>query len=235
MFRVAWILVLAPLVVVALKLTVLDPNAKNISCSQAQEEFEAQDFGEVMPSEPVLLLGNRRVMHWSRVPQKFGNTVVLKRTTAGLSPNNLDACFPRLVGHYQPRSILLFIDTGYALTVTPSDVLSALEGIMDQRAMYELRFELAIIAPIASPRLSSSDRQTLARLNNSLSSWSASKLGTRFISVDHLFQDVDGEVSPKHFWPDGNTLTDRGYAILSDMLVTSAKERKKEFTGIVSK
>ena len=99
MFRVAWILVLTPLVVVALKLTVLDPNAKDISCSQAQEAFEAQDFGEVMPSEPVLLLGNRRVMHWSRVPQKFGNAGVLKRTTAGLSPNNLDACFPRLVGH----------------------------------------------------------------------------------------------------------------------------------------
>ena len=106
---------------------------------------------------------------------------------------------------------------------------------MEQRSVYGLRFELAVIAPITSPIVSASDRGNLASLKNELRNWSARTLGTRYLSIDGLGRVDNGELRPDYFWPNGNTLTDEGYAKLTNWLVALSNERKKEFTGIVSK
>jgi hypothetical protein len=106
---------------------------------------------------------------------------------------------------------------------------------MRQRTLYSLRFDLTVIAPIISPKLSPADRSRIAKLQSDLEVWSSVTLGTSYLAVDDLVADTDGEVSPHYFWPDGNTLTSDGYEKLTDRLVSLSNGRKKEFTGIVSK
>ncbi|MEC8526332.1 MAG: hypothetical protein VXY63_03270 [Pseudomonadota bacterium] len=235
MLRVVWLIILAPLLVVVLRLTALDPNAEAISCLDAQSAFEVQDFSASLPANPALIIGNQRVKYWTETPNQLGAAPVLKRTIGGLQPHHLDECFPRLIGHYQPGTVFLLLDTEHLMATPSEDLLDALQGIMEQRSVYGLRFELAVIAPITSPIVSASDRGKFVALKNELKDWSARTLGTRYLSVDGLYTGDNGEVSPDYFWPNGNTLTNEGYVKLTNWLVALSNERKKEFTGIVSK
>ena len=227
MLRVVWIIILAPLLVVGLRLTALDPNAQPISCVDAQTAFETQDFSASLPANPALINGNQRVRYWINLPSQLGTLPVLKRTVGGLQPHHLNECFPRLIGHYQPDTVFLVLDTEHLLMTPSEDLIDSLQRIMDQRSVYGLRFELAIIAPITSPAVSASDQGGFSSRKNDLRDWSARTLGTRYLSIDGLFTGNDGEVSPAYFWPNGNTLTEKGYAKLTNWLVALSNERKK--------
>jgi hypothetical protein len=227
MLRVVWIIILAPLLVVGLRLTALDPNAQPISCVDAQTAFETQDFSASLPANPALIIGNQRVRYWINLPSQLGTLPVLKRTVGGLQPHHLNECFPRLIGHYQPDTVFLVLDTEHLLMTPSEDLIDSLQRIMDQRSVYGLRFELAIIAPITSPAVSASDQGGFSSRKNDLRDWSARTLGTRYLSIDGLFTGNDGEVSPAYFWPNGNTLTEKGYAKLTNWLVALSNERKK--------
>ena len=234
MSRFAWIIAVAPLMVLALRLTVFDPNTRDLSCVAAQTVFEMQDFSSSLPSDVTLLTGNQRIKHWSSSPKKIGGSQVLKRTVEGLTPELLNTCFPRLIGHYQPSRVLLFLDTLQASKSDSDALLASLEGIMEQRSVYGLRFDLWVIAPITSPRLSSTERESLERLISEISEWSEQVLGTHWVSLDKVLEDQAEETNPHYFWPDGNTLTQEGYQLISQRLITVSEERNKEFTGIVS-
>jgi len=234
MSRFAWIIAIAPLMVLALRLTVFDPNTRSLSCVAAQNAFEMQDFSSSLPSDLILLTGNQRIKHWSSSPKKFGGSQVLKRTVNGLTPELLNTCFPRLIGHYQPSRVLLFLDTLHASKVESDALLASLEGIMEQRLVYGLRFDLWVIAPITSPRLSSTDRGNLSLLISEVSEWSEQMLGTHFVGLDEALEDHAEGTNPHYFWPDGNTLTQEGYQLITQRLITLSEERNKEFTGIVS-
>ena len=227
MLRVVWIIILAPLLVVGLRLTALDPNAQPISCVDAQTAFETQDFSASLPANPALIIGNQRVRYWINLPSQLGTLSVLKRTVGGLQPHHLNECFPRLIGHYQPDTVFLVLDTEHLLMTPSEDLIDSLQRIMDQRSVYGLRFELAIIAPITSPAVSASDQGGFSSRKNDLRDWSARTLGTRYLSIDGLFTGKDGEVSPAYFWPNGNALTEKGYAKLTNWLVALSNERKK--------
>ena len=227
MLRVVWIIILAPLLVVGLRLTALDPNAQPISCVDAQTAFETQDFSASLPANPALIIGNQRVRYWINLPSQLGTIPVLKRTVGGLQPHHLNECFPRLIGHYQPDTVFLVLDTEHLLMTPSEDLIDSLQRIMDQRSVYGLRFELAIIAPITSPAVSASDQGGFSSRKNDLRDWSARTLGTRYLSIDGLFTGNDGEVNPDYFWPNGNTLTEKGYAKLTNWLVALSNERKK--------
>ena len=227
MLRVVWIIILAPLLVVGLRLTALDPNAQPISCVDAQTAFETQDFSASLPANPALIIGNQRVRYWINLPSQLGTLPVLKRTVGGLQPHHLSECFPRLIGHYQPDTVFLVLDTEHLLMTPSEDLIDSLQRIMDQRSVYGLRFELAIIAPITSAAVSASDQGGFSSRKNDLRDWSARTLGTRYLSIDGLFTGNDGEVSPDYFWPNGNTLTEKGYAKLTNWLVALSNERKK--------
>ena len=234
MSRFAWIIAVAPLMVLALRLTVFDPNTRDLSCVAAQTVFEMQDFSSSLPSDVTLLTGNQRIKHWSSSPKKLGGSQVLKRTVDGLTPELLNTCFPRLIGHYQSSRVLLFLDTLHASKVDSGALLASLEGIMEQRSVYGLRFDLWVIAPITSPRLSSTERESLERLISEISEWSEQVLGTHWVSLDKVLEDQAEDTNPHYFWPDGNTLTQEGYQLISQRLITVSEERNKEFPGIVS-
>ena len=235
MGRFIWIVAVVPLIILALRLTVMDPDAQAISCIDAERAFEIQDFPATLPERVALIVGNERVKYWSHSPADLGGDTVLMRTIPGLTPEHLSECFPRLVGHYQPNTIILALDTEQSLQTPRGRLMDSLQGIMDQRSIYGLRFELVVMAPIQSPKLTAMDIQSLSGLEMEIRNWSQQTLGTRLVSLNNLFRDDQGNVSPTYFWPDGTTLTDAGYAKLTDLLVAQSNERKKEFTGIVSK
>ena len=227
MLRVVWVVVLAPIVILVLRLSVFDPNARDIDCVDAQTAFEVQDYSGALPEEPVLLVGNQRVKYWTDIPKQLAGQPVLPRTVGGLTPGHLNECFPRLVGYYQPNRLILLLDTEGIATQSVDDVLGDLSGIMAQRSLYGLRFEMTIVVPITSPKVTTARADELNELRSAIKNWSKNTLGTRYLAVDALFSDDMGTVDTTYFWPDGNTLNAEGYKKLTARLVSLSNERQK--------
>ena len=226
MLRFAWATALATLLVLALNLTVLDPANQTASCAQLELEFESEDFKESLPEAPALVIGNQRVRYWRTPPSSVSAQASIRRSTPGLNPSLINQCFPRLVGFYQPSSVIIPIDTAHAVSIDTSELINSLQGIIDQRTEYSLDFDLWVIAPITTPRYESSDKAFLEEVREAGVEWANDKFKVRWLDLQYNFTDVTGAADPKLVWPDGNTLNQAGYKRLTDALVTISNERK---------
>ena len=226
MLRFAWAIALATLLVLALRLTLLDPRNQTSSCAQLELTFESEDFKEALPDDPVLIIGNQRVRYWSThlTSQKVAS--VVRRSSPGLNPDRINQCFARLVGFYQPSLVIIPIDTAFAVNADESQLLDALQGIIDQRSEYSLDFELWFIAPITSPRYASTDEAKLEALRKYGAEWASAKANVFWLDLQNNFATDSGRADSKLFWPDGDTLNDAGYQRLTDALITISNRRK---------
>ena len=226
MLRFAWAIALATLLVLALRLTLLDPRNQTSSCAQLELTFESEDFKEALPDDPLLIIGNQRVLYWSThlTSQKVAS--VVRRSSPGLNPDRINQCFARLVGFYQPSLVIIPVDTAFAVNADESKLLDALQGIIDQRSEYSLDFELWFIAPITSPRYALTDEAKLEALRKSGAEWASAKANVFWLDLQNNFATDSERADSKLFWPDGDTLNDAGYQRLTDALITISNRRK---------
>ena len=226
MVRFAWATALATLLVLALNLNVLDSAHKTTTCAQLELEFDSEDFGQSLPEAPALIIGNQRVRYWDLSSSPFEAKAYLRRSASGLTPPLIDQCFTRLVGFYQPSLVVVPVDTRYAAKVDQSELLTALQGIIDQRDGYSLNFDLWVIAPITTPRFELTSQTLLEEVRAAGVKWAENKFGVRWIDLQADFMDETDTADPRLVWPDGNTLNEAGYQRLTDALVTISNERK---------
>ena len=226
MLRFAWATALAALLVLALNLTVLDSANQTASCAQLELEFEAEDFKESLPDSPALIIGNQRVRHWDTPPSSVRAQASIRRSAAGLNPPLINQCFPRLVGFYQPSLVVIPVDTAYAVNIDRSQLMTALQGIVDQRNEYSLDFDLWVIAPITTACYKVTDKAFLQELQAAGAEWANHTFKVRWLDLQYNFIDEAGAADPRLVWPDGNTLNETGYQRLTDALVTISNERK---------
>lgn len=224
--RFAWAIVITALLLLALRLTLFDPGLQSTSCTDLERGFESKDFKESLPDDPALLIGNQRVRHWKTPVGPIRGRKVVRRSAAGLNPELIDQCFPRLVGYYHPSVVIMPLDTPYASNVDPAGLLSALQRILDHRLAYSLDFELWVIAPITTPRYETTEKTSLSALNASGEEWASGKFKVRWLDLQSNFIDGAGNADTKLVWPNGNTLNDRGYQRLTDALIKRSNERK---------
>ena len=226
MLRFAWATALATLLVLALNLTVLDPANQTASCAQLELEFESEDFKKSLPEAPALIIGNQRVHHWETPPSFVRARASIRRSAPGLNPPLINQCFPRLVGFYQPSSVIIPVDTAHAVSIDQSDLINSLQGIIDQRAEYSLDFDLWVVAPITTPRYEVTDKGLLEEVRAAGFDWANDKFKVRWLDLQYNFADETGAADPKLVWPDGNTLNEAGYKRLTDALVAISNGRK---------
>ena len=226
MLRFAWATALATLLVLALNLTLLDPANHTASCAQLELEFESEDFKGSIPEAPALIIGNQRVRYWEKSPSSLSARASISRSAPGLNPALINRCFPRLVGFYQPSLVVIPVDTAHAVNIDQSELITALQGIIDQRTEYSLDFDLWVIAPITTPRYESSDKAFLEEVREAGVEWADNKFKLRWLDLQYNFIAETGAADPKLVWPDGDTLNEAGYKKLTDALVTISNERK---------
>ena len=226
MLRFAWAVALATLIVLALRLTFLDPNNQTITCAQLELTFEAEDFKGSLPEAPLLIIGNQRVRHWNTPLTLLERPETARRSVTGLNPDRIDQCFPRLVGFYQPSLVIIPIDTAFAVNTDQSQLLTALQGIIDQRSEYALDFELWVIAPITTPRYALTGGVKLEALRTAGAKWALNQVKVQWLDLQSSFANGSNAADSKLVWPNGNTLNDVGYQRLTEALVALSNERK---------
>jgi len=226
MLKFAWAIALAALLLLALRLTLLDPRTQTSSCAQLELTFESEDFKEALPDDPVLIIGNQRVRYWNARVTSQKVASVVQRSSTGLNPDRINQCFTRVVGFYQPSLVIIPVDTAFAVSADESKLLEALQGIIDQRSEYSLDFELWVIAPITSPRYALTDGAKLGALRMHGAEWASNKVNVLWLDLQNNFGTQSEGADSKLFWPDGNTLNEAGYQRLTDALITISNRRK---------
>ena len=226
MLKFAWAIALAALLLLALRLTLLDPRTQTSSCAQLELTFESEDFKEALPDDPVLIIGNQRVRYWNARVTSQKVASVVQRSSTGLNPDRINQCFTRVVGFYQPSLVIIPVDTAFAVSADESKLLEALQGIIDQRSEYSLDFELWVIAPITSPRYALTDGAKLGALRMHGAEWASNKVNVLWLDLQNNFSTQSEGADSKLFWPDGNTLNEAGYQRLTDALITISNRRK---------
>ena len=226
MLKFAWAIALAALLLLALRLTLLDPRTQTSSCAQLELTFESEDFKEALPDDPVLIIGNQRVRYWNARVTSQKVASVVQRSSTGLNPDRINQCFTRVVGFYQPSLVIIPVDTAFAVSADESKLLEALQGIIDQRSEYSLDFELWVIAPITSPRYALTDEAKLEALRMHGAEWASNKVNVLWLDLQNNFGTQSEGADSKLFWPDGNTLNEAGYQRLTDALITISNRRK---------
>ena len=219
-----WVAVAVPVAVMALRLTVLNPSNTNVSCFEAERSFESIDFASAVPERPALLLGNRRVANWQATPEAMRGHEVVVRTVPGLAIENLDGCFPRLVGHYQPELVVVMIDTMNDEREVRS-ALNAIDGIVAQRELYGLFFDLWITPPIETPRSTSGLSSVAQGFHDSLAQWAASQANVFIVDPSSQLSNEEGLPDATLFWPNGDTLNSAGYKKLKTALQDAINAR----------
>ena len=219
-----WLAVALPVTLMLLRLTVLNPAGATVTCLEAERSFESVDFTSAVPERPALLLGNRRVANWQSTPEALRGHEVVVRTVPGLAIENLDGCFPRLIGHYQPELLVVVIDT-INDDREASSALDAIEGIVAQRELYGLFFDLWITPPIETPLSTSRLSAVASGFNDGLAQWAAGQANVFIVDPSSQLSNEEGLPDATLFWPNGDTLTSAGYKKLQTALQDAINAR----------
>lgn len=219
-----WVSVALPIAIMVLRLTVLHPANATVTCLDAERSFEGVDFKTAVPEQPAMLMGNRRVSDWSSTPTTMRGHDVIVRTIPGLAIENLDGCFPRLIGHYQPELVVVVIDSIEDDKAAQS-ARDAIAGIVAQRERYGLFFDLWITTPITTPRAATGLSSAPPGFGEALEVWAAELSNVFVIDPSTALSDGEGLPDATLFWPNGDTLTAAGYKKLETALQDAINAR----------
>lgn len=183
-------------------------------CTAVTLSLEEIDNVSSLPSQPLLVLGARMAARWPDKPAQIAGRSVLVRSVDGMSAAMAAACFERLVGHYQPRDVLLLLDRR-DLQQLETALTDAVVDIDRSAKRLEINMQLWVGGLLATP---ARDRDRVRRLNRAVAE-TARRLGTvHYIDLNTALDPVDQSPGSRHFWPDGDTVSDDSMPLLATFL-----------------
>lgn len=203
--------------VTALKMfidTQITPYSKE--CPALTREFEALDNQQPLQQRGVLVIGGQHLAGWNDPPTTIGGQPLFVRASSGLTPALAAECFPRLIGFYQPATLVIFLPTAAA----SDNVTSLVKTLVDIRELanyYNVAPRIAVVPPLQTPR----DGQAYAhfgRFRGELTSLTKTIPGISIWTLADALMSAPGRVNASLFWPDGRTLYPDGYQRLASRL-----------------
>ena len=193
----------------------------SLQCHSLVRQFEELDAQQSLQPRGVLVLGGEHLTAWDQPPSKIGDQPLLVRAKPGLTPALAAECFERLVGFYQPATLVLFLPTA-AINQNVSTLIKVLTDIRELANYYNVAPQIAIVPPIQTPR----DGQAYAsftRFIGELTSRTKTTPGIAIWPLSDALMSTRGQVDATLFWPDGKTLYPDGYERLASRLEQQAR------------
>lgn len=218
--RLHWIvpaIIAIPIIVTALKIFIdkqVTPYTQE--CHTLVRHFEALDSQQSVRQRGTLFVGGERLVAWRNPPENLGEQPLLVRAHAGLTPLLAAECFERLIGFYQPTTLVLWLPTS-AVKQPVGGLVKIIQDMRELANYYNVAPQIAIVPPIQTPR----DGQayaTFGRFRGELISGTKTIPGITIWSLSDALMPTAGHVEATLFWPDGKTLYPSGYERLTTRL-----------------
>lgn len=230
---VSAILLLIPIIHLAVlvsrdALTALDssPTAWN----NELEAYVKADRLVERPTEPILVIGGRRVLLWQGLEELLSPIPVLMRGLGDATVTDLIYHYERLVGFYQPQTVVLLPSNS---EFHIRDMKNAEDMVASVRKLVELDFSVRssgmfyVFTPL-NTRLYSEDKPKIEKITQQLESWANSDDRVVVLDANVLLSDTSGSPKPDFFRPDGVNLNELGYLRLSMLLMSQVEKDKPD-------
>ncbi|MEM1112075.1 MAG: GDSL-type esterase/lipase family protein [Pseudomonadota bacterium] len=188
-----------------------------------QDELEAyaeQDAERPLPANPVLVTGGGPAWLWQGLSPQIAPMPVLMRGLSGATLDDLQHHYRRIVGYYQPRTLVVMPGISEFHFRDDKSVAEFIESTKQLEALDEIhrgeqRFYL--VAPFKT-LLFPGDDQRIDNINAQLKAWATTDQRVTILDVNPVLAGGPGRPDPFYFRPDGFNLNTEGYARLAQLL-----------------
>ena len=204
-------------------LATLDPSpdvwAKELSA------YARSDRADKLPSDPVVVVGGRRVKLWRDLDDILDEPVLM-RGLGDAIVEDITYNYNALIGFYRPSAVVVLPgNSEFHIRDNKSaeELLAAIEKLESVDAARDTGSLFLVFTPIKTP-LYQRDYEEIDRAYKLLSDWAQSKSRVRVINSNPVLTDDEGRPRARYFLSDGVNLNELGYLRLALLLQAAMSE-----------
>jgi hypothetical protein len=205
-----------PALLLGARLLQLSGDTDRLSCDTFHDAFETYDNVSSVTQRSVLIISSTLDPRWQSTSPVIGGFETIIRGHKQITPNWVGQCFARLVGHYQPRHLIILLDSGLFLR-SDDRLREDLSFILNERKRYHLDMTISIIGALKTPA-NLDNATSIDAGNQAIEAWANSQRDVRFVAPNARFTGLYRQPNPSLFWPDGQTLSDLGNEAMISIL-----------------
>jgi hypothetical protein len=220
---VAAVLLLLPLIhlaVIVSKETTRSLNSSPNAWASEVIKYAKIDQRSTMPSDPIVIVGGRRVSLWRDLEDLLAPMPVLTRGLGDATTDDIIYYYENLIGFYRPHTVVLLPgESEFHIRDNKSadELVAAIQKLVKLDLSHGITRQFYIFSVLKTP-LYPSNNSKIEESTQALQSWAASIESVEIIDANTLLADRKGKAKPGYFRNDGVNLNDSGYVRLSMML-----------------
>ena len=193
------------------------------------EAYARADSSGPLPTNPIVVVGGRRVSLWTDLEGFLAPRPVLMRGLGDDTVDDITHIYSRLLGYYRPDNVVLLpSNSEFHIRDNKSadDLVHAIQELFALDDAHGITRRIYIFTPVKTP-LHPGDDTTIDRAAMLLEAWSAGQEKVTILDSNAILANGDGRPKPDYFRSDGINLSEEGYLRLS-LLLQTAVERENQ-------
>ena len=210
--------------------TVASMNSSPEAWAAEVEAYTRQDRISQLPEDPIIVVGGRRVKLWSGLDDLLAPQPVLMRGLGEATVDDLIYHYERLVGFYQPDTVVLLPGNSEFHIRANKDaeaLVSDIQELVELDASLSQSRRFVVISPLKTP-LYPSSVPVIDETQERLEAWAPSRDNVILIDANTLLSKADGMPNPAYYRADGVNLNEHGYVRLSVLLQMALQAAPRE-------
>ena len=231
------VLLLIPLVHLAILVSKEASRSLNSSPEAWASEvtkYAKMDQSKPMPSDPIVIVGGRRVSLWRDLEDLLAPMPVLQRGLGDATTDDITYYYQNLIGFYRPHTVVLLTgESEFHIRDNKSaaELVAAIQTLVELDISHGITRRFYIFSPLKTP-LYHSNNAKIEECTRALKSWASTLETVEILDANTLLADRKGKAKPGFFRNDGVNLNDRGYVRLSMMLRSQLERDNPALYGL---
>lgn len=233
----AAILLLIPIVHLAILVSretysVLDPSPE--AWAGEVESFVKADRLTPLSTNPIVIVGGRRVTLWKDLDDLLAPMPVLNRGVGDATVNDITHYYQDLIGFYHAHSVVLLPgESEFHIRDNKSaeELVAAICELVDLDLSYSITQNFYIVTPLKTP-LYPENNNKIDKISLELKTWATGDKRVKVLDANLLLSDRNGRAKPSYFRTDGVNLNEHGYVRLSLMLRAQLERDNPSIYGL---
>ena len=231
------VLLLIPLVHLAIlvsKETSRSLNGSPEAWASEVTKYAKMDQSNPMPSDPIVIVGGRRVSLWRDLEDLLAPMPVLQRGLGDATTDDITYYYQNLIGFYRPHTVVLLPgESEFHIRDNKSaaELVAAIQKLVELDISHGITRRFYIFCPLKTP-LYHSNNAKIEEITRTLKSWAATLETVEILDANTLLADRKGKAKPGYFRNDGVNLNENGYVRLSMMLRSQLERDNPALYGL---
>jgi hypothetical protein len=184
------------------------------------EAYAREDSANHLPTDPIVVVGGKRVRLWYGLEEFLTPRPVLMRGLGDATVDDIVYNYSALIGFYRPKSLVL-LPSNSEFHIRDNkgaeELFRGIRKLVQLDASHDVTRHIYIFSPIKTP-LYPGDDEIIDRVTALLDTWAQQKGRVTFLDANAILANGDGRPKPDYFRSDGVNLNDHGYLRLSLLL-----------------